>query len=157
MKKSSLIIGVSLVFLLNINSHADQTNVVLDSTVPRTVDKVLPITSNSVTQKETYYFDFDKASTIGEQLATLRQHAERITSSNVKVRIEGHADERGADKYNHELGKERAEFVANELAALGVSKNNLEVVSHGKNKPVSSGHDEESWQSNRRVEITYLS
>jgi peptidoglycan-associated lipoprotein len=36
---------------------------------------------------------------------------------------------------------------------LGASDSQLEAVSYGKERPVATGHDEESWAKNRRVEL----
>ena len=37
----------------------------------------------------------------------------------------------------------------------GVSPNQIQTVSYGEERPAVSGHDEEAWQLNRRVEIVY--
>jgi peptidoglycan-associated lipoprotein len=37
----------------------------------------------------------------------------------------------------------------------GAGDNQLQIVSYGEEKPAVSGHEESSWQQNRRVEIIY--
>jgi peptidoglycan-associated lipoprotein len=38
---------------------------------------------------------------------------------------------------------------------LGVSDNQIEAVSFGKEKPAAQGSGEDAWAQNRRAEITY--
>lgn len=73
-----------------------------------------------------------------------------------KVRLEGHADERGTRAYNMALGERRGQAIARALRVLGVSGDRVEVVSYGKEKPVAQGHDESAWWQNRRGEFVYL-
>jgi len=40
------------------------------------------------------------------------------------------------------------------MVAQGVEANRLTTISLGKEKPVSFGHDEESWSKNRRANFT---
>ncbi|MBV8063574.1 MAG: OmpA family protein, partial [Nevskia sp.] len=51
------------------------------------------------------------------------------------------------------LGERRANAVAQALEAKGVSASQLSTVSYGKERPVALGHDEASWQQNRRVDL----
>lgn len=74
-------------------------------------------------------------------------------NTGLKIRIEGHADERGTDEYNLELGRLRAESVKQYYIIFGVLVENIEIISYGEKKPVAFGSDEGSWSQNRRVEI----
>ena len=69
------------------------------------------------------------------------------------VYLEGHADERGGREYNLALGQKRAEAVAKSLTLLGVASGQVEPVSFGKERPADTGHNEEAWAKNRRVEL----
>jgi len=71
------------------------------------------------------------------------------------VRLEGHADERGTREYNLALGERRANAVQAYLMSQGAARSQIEVVSYGEEKPASTGHDQASWEQNRRVEIVY--
>jgi peptidoglycan-associated lipoprotein len=53
------------------------------------------------------------------------------------------------------LGQKRAEAVRRALSVLGVSDNQIEAVSYGKEKPAATGMDESSFAKNRRAEISY--
>jgi peptidoglycan-associated lipoprotein len=73
----------------------------------------------------------------------------------LRVRLEGHADERGTREYNLALGERRANAVRAYLLAQGASRSQIEVVSYGEEKPADGGHDEGAWRQNRRVEVVY--
>ena len=76
---------------------------------------------------------------------------------NVRVTIEGHADERGTREYNLALGDRRANAAKNYLAAKGVNPARLTTIIYGKERPVALGSDEESWAQNRRAVTVVLS
>jgi peptidoglycan-associated lipoprotein len=70
--------------------------------------------------------------------------------SDKSIVIEGHSDERGTESYNMVLGERRASAVKEFLVHLGVSKDKIQVVSYGKEKPFCAGQNEQCWQENRR-------
>jgi len=83
-------------------------------------------------------------------------HARYLSShGNQRIVLEGHGDERGSREYNIALGEQRAKSVANMLKVQGVSESQIDVVSYGEEKPAAFGHDESSWELNRRVEVVY--
>ncbi len=75
------------------------------------------------------------------------------------IRVDGHTDRqqvmRGTRGYsnNMELSLLRANAVANELAAAGVSRRRLVPSGFGDLHPVSLGNDQQSLQKNRRIEL----
>ena len=70
---------------------------------------------------------------------------------NVRVTVEGHADERGTREYNLALGDRRANAAKNYLATRGVSPSRMTVISWGKERPVAEGSNESAWAQNRRA------
>ncbi|WP_326525786.1 peptidoglycan-associated lipoprotein Pal [Sphingomonas sp.] len=70
---------------------------------------------------------------------------------NVRITIEGHADERGTREYNLALGDRRANAAKNYLAARGVNAGRITTISYGKERPAALGSDEASWAQNRRA------
>ena len=103
-----------------------------------------------------FYFDFDQSTIKSDSLEALRAHAQYLNENpNARVRLEGHADERGTREYNVALGERRGNAVAKYLRLNGVSSSKMEVISYGEEKPVAYGHDDQSWAANRRVEIVY--
>ncbi len=69
--------------------------------------------------------------------------------------MEGHTDERGSREYNIALGERRANGVRQVMIAMGVSPQQIRVVSYGEERPAAGGQDEQSYALNRRVEIVY--
>lgn len=89
--------------------------------------------------------DAEDRTILDSQAAWLRQYP------NVRVTIEGHADERGTREYNIALGERRANSAKNYLAAAGISPARISVVSYGKERPEALGSNEEAWARNRRA------
>lgn len=102
------------------------------------------------------YFDYDSFIIKPEFQSLIAAHAKLLRAQPARrVALEGHTDERGGREYNLALGQKRAEAVRNALSILGVSQNQMEAVSFGKEKPVVVGSDEAAFAKNRRVEIRY--
>lgn len=101
-----------------------------------------------------FYFDFDVAEFQPSDRETLIVHARNLASNpNRRVRLEGHADERGTREYNLALGERRANSIRDFLIVNGASRNQLETVSYGEEQPAVRGQTENAYQQNRRVEI----
>jgi peptidoglycan-associated lipoprotein len=103
------------------------------------------------------YFGFD-SDQVGEQgRATIKFFAQKLLDEpDVRVRLEGHTDERGSPEYNLALGERRARAVAQILELYGVTPDRIEIVSYGETKPAVEGHDEAAWAKNRRVEMVFI-
>jgi peptidoglycan-associated lipoprotein len=102
------------------------------------------------------YFDFDQSELRAEYADLLSRHATRLAnSSRTRVRLEGHADERGSREYNIGLGERRSQAVRRMLLIQGASAEQISTVSFGEERPAAMGSDEESYALNRRVEIKY--
>ncbi|MDC2964044.1 peptidoglycan-associated lipoprotein Pal [Gammaproteobacteria bacterium] len=103
-----------------------------------------------------FLFDFDQAIVRRAAHAELNKHASALAGDRfLRVRIEGHADERGTREYNLALGERRADAVRAYLVSQGASNSQIEVISYGEEKPIVSGKNERSWAKNRRVELVY--
>lgn len=97
------------------------------------------------------FFGYDRYDLTPEAQATLERQVKWLKQySSVKVTIEGHCDERGTREYNLALGARRAEAVKRFLAAKGVEKVRVNVISYGKERPEAMGSGEAVWQQNRR-------
>ena len=73
---------------------------------------------------------------------------------NRKILVEGHTDSRGADDYNMNLSKQRADSVANYLTSHGIASEKVSATGVGSTRPVASNDTPEGRATNRRVEIT---
>ena len=99
-------------------------------------------------------FDYDQAAVRQADQETLdRKAAILVANPGVKLRIAGHADERGSDEYNLALGNRRAAAAKRYLENKGVDGSRLEVVSYGEERPLNPGSDETAYAQNRRDEF----
>ena len=97
-------------------------------------------------------FETDSYSLDAQDRATLDAHAAWLQRNpNVRVTIEGHADERGTREYNLALGDRRANAARTYLQSRGIAGNRLNVISWGKERPEALGSDESAWAQNRRA------
>ncbi len=111
---------------------------------------------NNPLSKRTIYFMLDSSQVQQDFVPVIAAHARYLLANpSQHVVLEGNGDERGSREYNIGLGEQRSKTVANMLKAQGVSESQLSIVSYGEEKPVAMGHDESSWELNRRVEIAY--
>ncbi|TSA01540.1 MAG: peptidoglycan-associated lipoprotein Pal [Methylococcus sp.] len=102
------------------------------------------------------YFGYDSDDVLPEYQSVVTGNAEYLSNHpDASAVLEGHADERGSSEYNIALGERRALSVARSLRLQGVGDRQLQILSYGEEKPATSGHEEATWQRNRRVEITY--
>lgn len=112
------------------------------------------IRAQNAMRQTVFYFDFDVAEFKAEDRNTLTYHARDLAAnSNKRVRLEGHADERGTREYNLALGERRANGILNYLIVNGASRSQIEVVSYGEERPAQTGSSENAYSRNRRVEI----
>ena len=101
-----------------------------------------------------FYFDFDVAEFRQGDRDILTYHARDLAANPSKrIRLEGHADERGTREYNLALGERRANGILNYLIVNGASRNQIETVSYGEERPADRGTSEAAYQRNRRVEV----
>jgi peptidoglycan-associated lipoprotein len=127
----------------------------LDDGMPMTAMEMLEKGDGALSNR-TIYFEFDSAKLTSESIEILETHGNFVAGNGeVSVRLEGHADERGSREYNIALGDRRAQSVRRVLLFQGASSDQVETVSYGEEQPLMSGHDEESWGQNRRVELIY--
>ena len=104
----------------------------------------------------TIYVDFDSSDIRAEFTGIVAANARRLAgNAALRVRLEGHTDERGSREYNIALGERRAQAVRRSLMLQGVADAQLTTVSFGEERPAADGSDEASWALNRRVEIVY--
>ena len=75
---------------------------------------------------------------------------------SVRVRIEGHTDDRGDDTYNKNLSQSRADQVMRYLVRKGVDASRLESVGYGEEQPLESNDTNEGRAANRRVDFNII-
>lgn len=103
------------------------------------------------------HFDYDRYFIRDDAKPVLEENATWLKKFNTaRILIEGHCDERGTEEYNLALGEKRAKSTLDYLGSLGVSLDRIEIISYGKSQPLDLGHNEISWQKNRRSQFTII-
>jgi peptidoglycan-associated lipoprotein len=104
------------------------------------------------------YFEYD-SDAIGEAARSSLDQKLTILQANsgIRMRIAGHADERGSDEYNLALGQRRASAAKRYLTQRGIPEAQIEIVSFGEERPAASGSDEAAMAQNRRDEFEITS
>lgn len=102
------------------------------------------------------YFAFDSYAVPEDERKKIRRAARFLKeNSSASLRLEGHADERGAADYNMVLSRRRAGSVKELLRSYGVESDRIETVGYGEEFPAAQGHNEAAWRQNRRVEFVF--
>ena len=100
------------------------------------------------------YFDYDSATLSSSSRQSLTELAPQLQRARqVRVRVEGHTDDRGSDEYNIALGERRAKAAVDYLVAMGVPTSRVTLLSLGEEQPAELGRDEDAWSRNRRAEF----
>lgn len=103
-----------------------------------------------------YLFAYDDSGLAEKYVESVHAQADYLKSHpGARVLIAGNTDERGSREYNIALGERRANTVADIMRMDGVSRQQMRVVSYGKERPAYIGHDEAAHAQNRRAELTY--
>jgi len=99
-------------------------------------------------------FDFDSSQLSSSDRDILQQVAKCMTDGALKgknVELIGRADPRGEQEYNMTLGSSRATSAHKYLDGLGIDDKRMSETSRGALD--ATGHDEEGWSKDRRVDI----
>ena len=100
---------------------------------------------------DTVHFAYNEYGVQDNDKNTLQKQATWLGRyPQVRVTVEGHADERGTREYNLALGARRANAVKEYLVSLGVSTARVDTISYGKERPICTQSDESCWSQNRR-------
>ncbi|CAN5151326.1 OmpA family protein [soil metagenome] len=100
-------------------------------------------------------FDYNTSELAASDRDVLQQIATCVTTGPLKgqkLELTGRADPRGTEEYNLGLGSRRADSVSSFLERLGVGKGQLDETTRGALD--AAGTDENSWSTDRRVDIT---
>ncbi|MEE9444214.1 MAG: OmpA family protein [Cocleimonas sp.] len=111
---------------------------------------------NNLLSQRIIYFDYDKAAIRPEFMVVINTHAKLAAKfPQLRMRLEGHADERGSREYNVALSENRAKSVRRIMGTQGARASQIRTIGYGEEVPIVAGKGERSWQKNRRVEIKY--
>jgi len=106
------------------------------------------------------YFDFNSSKIPRHELASLDFNIRCFrlyrnnTRRNAKIYISGHADERGADGFNMNLSRRRAESIKKYMVTNGIKKSHVITTARGERDPiVRNAKTGDSHRLNRRAEL----
>jgi len=102
-------------------------------------------------------FDFNKADVKPADFDKLKNVAVEMKSfDTATVLLEGHTDNKGAEKYNMKLSQRRADAVRSFIIEQhGIDAGRLTAKGFGESKPVASNASDEGRAKNRRVEAVF--
>lgn len=124
----------------------------LEELNPRQTERGITLTLSNVL----FRFDSAELTDAAQQpldrlAAFLRQYPDQGVS------IEGHTDSIGPADYNRELSRQRAQSVADAMAARGIDRLRMTVTGYGETKPIASNETQAGRRQNRRVEFVIWS
>jgi len=120
---------------------------------PPPQEKVV-VTEEQIITLEPIYFDFDKATIKPVSYPVLDQVGQVMRDRpTIMVRVEGHTDSVGSDRYNQRLSERRAHAVVKYLIAKGIPSNRLQAVGFGEARPIATNDTPEGRAKNRRTEF----
>ncbi len=93
--------------------------------------------------------EYALADTTGDRLAQLA--GTLASMPEIKIQLDGFADERGDEQYNFELSEKRVDFVRGQLVAAGISPDRISVSAHGESTAQDQNLD--SLALERRVSV----
>lgn len=103
---------------------------------------------------EVIYFDFDSDKLKTSESSKLKAISDYVKSTDdSKIKLDGHTDRAGSDKYNDDLSKRRANTVKKSLETMGVDSDLIESEAHGESQPAIQTNDGVKEPKNRRVNI----
>lgn len=104
------------------------------------------------------YFELDQADLTEEGRAILDAKRDAMQRQpEIRIRIEGHADDTGSDEYNMALGERRAATARRYLVEGGITEGRIAIVSRGEERPACTDGTEACRSRNRRDEFILVS
>ena len=105
------------------------------------------------------YFEFDRSEITEDGMRALDQKIDALQRNpNVRVRIEGNADDSGSDEYNLALSQRRSAIVGRYFTDRGIDASRLKIAAFGEERPAcTTSRDEDCRSRNRRDEFVVLS
>jgi peptidoglycan-associated lipoprotein len=100
------------------------------------------------------YFDYDSADLLPDARTGLDAKLPHLRAfPQVRIRVSGHADERGSDEYNLALGQRRAAAAKRYLVDQGIDGARIDIISFGEQQAAVPGSEESAYSRNRRDEF----
>jgi outer membrane protein OmpA-like peptidoglycan-associated protein len=130
----------------------NQQNIIADSVPQPAIQPQVVIPDNLV-----IYFAYNE-SDFTPDAATNRffDESNAYLNQNLQARLQitGHADARGTDRYNQELGLKRAQNVQRYLESKGMPSGKMIIESRGEKEPADDNNTDAGRAKNRRTVLT---
>ncbi len=116
--------------------------------------KLVVVTKDKIELKQTVYFATAKDVILAVSFPLLNEVGKVLKDrSAIHVRIEGHTDSRGGDRYNKQLSDRRAKSVRRYLIGQGIDADRMEAIGYGEERPIADNRTKSGRAMNRRVEF----
>ena len=103
-------------------------------------------------------FIFDEAIIVEDSHVALEDLTNlMIVRKSMKIKLEGHTDNRGTEAYNMKLSKSRVEAVRRFLTSHGIEESRIDIEWFGEKRPIADNNTDEGRAKNRRVEFLIIS
>ena len=119
--------------------------------------KNIVIKEDKIELKQKIFFAFNKSTILERSFGLLGEVAQALKDRpKIKVRIEGHTDDKGSAKYNKTLSEKRAKAVRDHMLQQGVGPERMIAIGYGEETPIADNDTEEGREMNRRVEFVII-
>jgi OOP family OmpA-OmpF porin len=106
---------------------------------------------------ESVYFDYGKDVLKEEYKNYLLKMIKMVKShSDLRIKITGHTDADGSDRYNNKLSKRRSEAIILFFEANGLRRDRIVTDYKGEKKPIDNNKTEDGKRKNRRVDFEFI-
>lgn len=112
-----------------------------------------------ILEKATLHFNFEfNSTTLDEETTDYLDELARALQDNpeLKIKLVGHTDNIGSEKFNQRLSINRAETLKDYLVEKGVDGERITAEGKGMKEPLNKNETDEDRAKNRRVELTIL-
>ncbi len=131
----------------------NETGIVSESGCPSRYKDVI-VTNDKVVITQQVFFETNKAKIRSLSFELLNTVAQVLKDfADLRVEVQGHTDDRGADTPNLKLSQARAESVREYLIGQGVEPYRTTARGYGETKPIESNKTASGRATNRRVEF----
>ncbi len=119
--------------------------------------QLVVVTESKIELKQTVYFATARAKIKSVSYPLLNEVAQALDDHpKLRVRIEGHTDSQGSDKYNLKLSGSRANSVRDYLIRRGVDADRMVAMGYGERVPIADNRTKGGRSQNRRVEFVII-
>ena len=119
--------------------------------------KLVVVTESKIEMKQTVYFATGRAKIKAVSYPLLNEVAQALDDHpKLRVRVEGHTDSQGSDRFNLKLSGARANSVRDYLIRRGVDADRMVAKGYGERVPIADNRSKGGRSQNRRVEFVIL-